>query len=227
MSDVNPVPSNPQPPAGTPNNKGMSTGGKVALGCTIVFVIGCTVIGLLTWQAYKKGKEIWDEFVENPTGSIAKSIIKTHPDLDFVSVDEDGNIYTVRNKQDGKEYTVELDQITSGKLTLTDSEGNKVSMGSADSSEIPEWVPRPPGLEEIIVPYIVTENGKSSGLYTAKLTADPESTVELSRASKVLVPPKASAQNSMARVGGKCISKPQSTRPTHKSSSNRKTRSST
>lgn len=76
----------------------MSTGGKVALGCTIVFVIGCTVIGLLTWQAYKKGKEIWDEFVENPAASIAKSIIKTHPDLDFVSVDEDGNIYTVRNK---------------------------------------------------------------------------------------------------------------------------------
>lgn len=157
----------PQPTAGPPQKKGMSTGAKVGIGCGAAALV-CTVIAAIgIWYLVVKVKSI----IDNPEKAAAEFIIERHPDLEAAKFNDEDKTVTVLYKKDGKEYTIDYSQIAEGRIELKDSEGNVITLGSNDISKIPDWVPQPEQASKYYVLYIESNNQVQKGQYTAELTS--------------------------------------------------------
>jgi hypothetical protein len=164
----------PYPPQVPPlPKKGLSGPAWVGIGCGAVMVLVIALVGVLGFFGVRKFKE----FQANKELAVAEMIIATHPDLEKVSSDSGKGEITVRSKS-GEEYTVNYEEITQGRFSFKDASGNTTRLGgSADFSDVPAWVPRPPAISGSPAVFHAVAHGKAAGMYNATST-DPFNDVE-------------------------------------------------
>jgi hypothetical protein len=163
------VQSPPPPPGigpdmpGTPKKKGLSPLAWVGIGCGALLVIGFIVMAAGGIFAARKIKQMGD----NPEMTVAEMMVRTNPDVELVSKDEDAKTITVRNKKTGEETTLNLSDIKNGNfkvegadgkeasvqlgedgIKVTDEKGNSTFQAGAGTDlpkDLPDWVPVYPG----------------------------------------------------------------------------------
>lgn len=93
----------------------------IGCGCLVLLVVGVFVAGTayVAWKA----KEVVEDFRENPEKATAKLIAFANPDLELVGTDDEAGTVTFRNTREGKEFTVDYEDIKDGRLTIRTEEG--------------------------------------------------------------------------------------------------------
>lgn len=190
-----------QPPAHPPlppQKKGMSAIAWVGIGCGGLLVVA-VIAGILIFTAFKKK---YDEFIANPEKAAAEMVISMNPDLELVSQDESTGEMTVLTK-DGKEMTLSYGDIAQGKITLTDGDGNVTTLGSADLSRVPQWVPLPPDLSNSMSSFHTETGKKIAGQVSGRTGLDAISLEKFiqSEFSKSSGGPVSSSSRSSVNVG--------------------------
>jgi len=171
--DTPQTPPSPTPDPVANDKKTMSTGAKVGIGCSVLFVIGVIVMILLVSWCNKTVGTYMKDFKDNPERASAEFMINMNPELDLLETnDEDGTI-TFRDKE-GKITTMSWGDLAEGKLTISDSEGNEMTFGGGDMASVPEWVPRLPETTQVAASHHAVDNGKISGSYMAGTTMTTE-----------------------------------------------------
>lgn len=129
--------------------KGLSPIAWVGIGCgglAVLFFAGCLVAGYMG-MAWIDG--IVGEFADNPAMASAKMVVRTNPELELVSSDDEAGTLTIRNRETGEILTVDLEQIEQGRIRFetSDQDGEtQYRIGSGSDEDIPDWVPRYPGV---------------------------------------------------------------------------------
>lgn len=115
--------------------KGMNPLWWVAIGCAaLVFIAGIAVVavgGFAMFKAKSFVEETAKDFEANPAKAAAELIVRTNPELDLVSSDDEAGTMTIRNNANGEEVTVSFDDLAEGKFSWSTSEGEF----SVDASE--------------------------------------------------------------------------------------------
>ncbi|MDQ7007151.1 MAG: hypothetical protein Q9Q40_07950 [Acidobacteriota bacterium] len=135
----------------------------IGIGCGgLIVVAGLLMLGAGFFVA-SKVKAGLDEFSDNPAITAAAAAIRLNPELELMEVDKEAGTLTVRNTKTGEELTVDLSDLSQGKLVFSGEEG-AVTVQGGDSSltlssddgemswgdaayweQVPEWIPRYPG----------------------------------------------------------------------------------
>ncbi len=154
----------PQPPA-IQEKKGIPPLGWVGIGCGTLVVIAVLVISLLIGWC-KKTVGDFSEFQKNPQKAAAELMVRMNPDLEKVSENDATGEMTIRTK-DGKEVTLGYKDISEGRFSMVDNEGNTMTLGKSDLNDVPTWVPRVPEMKVVSASMHSEKDGKVSGLYSA------------------------------------------------------------
>ncbi|HXU44985.1 MAG TPA: hypothetical protein VN783_05630 [Thermoanaerobaculia bacterium] len=167
MTVASPPPPPQDPYAGVPPTpKKTSPWIWVGAGCLVLLLI-CA--GTCAYFGYK-AKNFAEKFANNPDAAaieMVKLAVRANPDVELVSTDEAAKTVTIRNKKDGKEVTLNFEDIKNGKLSMEGSDGSKIDMsggpnggsmqvtdekgqtttigGAAGASNLPPWIPLYPG----------------------------------------------------------------------------------
>ena len=137
-------------------------------GCAVLVLLAVVAIGGLGLFAAKKVTDIATEATQNPIATMAKTYAFANPEIEFVDADEDARTVTFRNTDTGEIATFDFSELEAGRIRFEGSEG-EVSVGRSEdgdgmtvttpegsarfggsSSELPEWVPMPPGAEPAV-----------------------------------------------------------------------------
>jgi hypothetical protein len=115
-----------------------------------LFVLGgLAVVGTGLFFVHKAKQAGLDpeQFRDNPALAMTKLLTTINPELEVINVDEGRGVIRVRNKKDGKEITLNFEDVKHGRIKLEDnSEGKTASMEfGADSAKAPSWIPTYPG----------------------------------------------------------------------------------
>jgi hypothetical protein len=102
-------------------------------GCLVLVIIVVACLGFFAVRTAKK----------HPALAVAKIMTATNPDIEMVSVDEDRQELTVRDKKSGKTYTMSVDDAKNGKFTLKEDGRTTLTVGG--KAKVPSWVPDYPG----------------------------------------------------------------------------------
>lgn len=148
-----------QGPQGAPLNPQKKTSPLIwILGAVLglIFLLGTAVI----IGGYFIAKKVGD-VASNPGMAAARLMVAANPDLDLVSTDDAKGTVTVREKTTGKVYTLRLEDVKNGRLTVEhegkstsleagagglearSSDGATATIGGA--AKLPSWVPAYPG----------------------------------------------------------------------------------
>lgn len=149
--------------------KGLPVIAWVGIGCGGFIVLGIIVSVI----AFVQLKGVYDKFVANPEKAGAEMIVSMNPDLKMLSQDEAKGTMTIRTK-DGQEMTLSYKDISEGKFTLTDANGNTTTLGSTDLSKVPAWVPKAADLTDGMSLFHTDGNGKISGQFSSKSVTSEE-----------------------------------------------------
>jgi len=150
MSNSNYVPPIPGQPA--KKKTAWWVWGLLGCGGLIVVVVVIAVAGL----GY-----LWTKVPKTELGVVARAIQLTNPDVEVVSLDEDRQIVTLKDKKTGKQLTVNLEDAKRGKFSFTDGK-ESVTFGGEDGvikvqgekgtaiygeapKNLPSWLPTYPG----------------------------------------------------------------------------------
>jgi hypothetical protein len=96
------------------------------LGCGGLIVV--IVVVLVAGGAY-----LWTKVPKTELGMVAKAIELSNPDIEVVSLDEDRQIVTLKDKKTGKELTVNLEDAKRGKFSFSSNDGKEsVTFGGED-----------------------------------------------------------------------------------------------
>ncbi len=149
----------------------------IGIGCgTLVLIAGVAMVLLIGFCKRKVG-----EFSKNPEKAAAELIVKMNPDLKKVSQNDATGEMTFRTK-DGQEVTMSYKDISEGKFTVKDANGNVAQFGKSDLSNVPAWVPRVPKLKSAMGAFHNQEADKVSGLYSASSDESPDRLEEFFKA---------------------------------------------
>lgn len=170
MNETPPVPPVPQ------QKKGIPVLGWLGIGCGTILIIAIIAISLLVGWCKRTVGDISD-FQNNPEKATAEMIIKLSPEVEKVSQDDAAGEMTIRT-QDGKVMTMSYKDISEGKFTMTDAEGNIAEFEGSDLSQVPAWVPRLPDLKSVTSAFNNQADGKTSGLYVATTGQSAEELTE-------------------------------------------------
>lgn len=159
MNESPPMP--PEPPA---EKKGIPALGWVGIGCGTLVIIAVVIISLLIGWCKRAVVDLAD-FGKNPEKAAAELMVRMNPDLKKISENDLTGEMTVRTK-DGKDITLSYKELSEGKFSFKDSEGNSAQFGQATLDDVPSWVPRVPGLKTVQTSMRNQKGGKVSGLYS-------------------------------------------------------------
>jgi len=152
MSNSNYVPPIPGQPA--KKKTAWWVWGLLGCGGLIVVVVVIAVAGL----GY-----LWTKVPKTELGVVARAIQLTNPDIEVVSLDEDRQTVTLKDKKTGKELTVNLEDAKNGKFSFSSNDGKEsVTFSGEDGvikvqgekgtavlgqapKNLPSWLPAYPG----------------------------------------------------------------------------------
>lgn len=189
------------PPAPAPQKKkGLSPLAWIGIGCGALALLVLIALVVLGGLAFNKGKDIAQEFEENPALVSAKAMVAINPDLEIVDSDDEADTVTIRNKETGEVITVDLEDIQEGRIsfrqdgkevtvgveeddegggafTVRDEEGkSRFRIGAGGDEEIPAWVPRYEDVE-IEGSFISSADEKVEGAFGFKVEEDLDQVV--------------------------------------------------
>jgi len=97
-------------------------------------LLGCGgLIVLVVVIAVAGGAYLWTKVPKTELGMVAKVIEMTNPNVQVVSLDEDRQIVTLKDKKTGKEVTVNLEDAKNGKFSFSSNDGKEsVTFGGED-----------------------------------------------------------------------------------------------
>ena len=146
------------------SKKGIHPLAFVGAGCLVIIVIGVVVVAVLL----KKGKDLVDDFTENPAKAIAEMAVKGDPNLTLVKSDDKAGTITFYDKRKQEEITVDWSAFKDGKLVVKQGEqvtsieageggakivgpdGTTTIGGSEGLKNLPAWVrPGTAGLTDL------------------------------------------------------------------------------
>lgn len=203
----------PPPVPGTaPAKQGTSPWVWVAVGCGGILVLGFLAFLALGFFAVKKTKEVVEEatggqslseiaedFKANPAKALAETAIRTNPELELVSTDDEAGTITFTNTRTGEEATLNFEDIAEGRFSMTTDEGEyridatdageggvtftgpegEARFGaSADLSDVPEWVPSYPGATDVTSNMHTSSADSVMGAFTGKSTDDAQKVLD-------------------------------------------------
>jgi hypothetical protein len=134
------------PPPPEPKKKGLHPVAWVGIGCGGLLVVAVLAGSLLVGMCKRKVEHFKQELASNPHKAAAEMIVRLNPDLETVADDETAGEMTIRVKSSGEEVTVSYADLAEGRFTIKDGKGTVTSIGTADESQIPSWVPRYPNI---------------------------------------------------------------------------------
>ena len=116
-----------------------------------LFVLGgIATVGTGLFIAHKVRQAGFDPYMmrNNPGYGIARLFLAAHPDLVEVRHDDNAGSITVRDRQTGKESTLNFSDLKNGQFKITADSGNgetaTMEFGGA-AGKLPAWVPEYPG----------------------------------------------------------------------------------
>ncbi len=189
MSDAPPPPppaSPPPPPqaGGTPapGKKGLSPLAWIAIGCGGILLVAGVVVTLGLGWLFNKGSEYVKEIEAEPAMVAAETLVRLNPELELVESDSDAGTLTIREKDTGKELTIDIAELQQGRIRFDSEEGEgTVEIGGQEgvlrvenekgetfeigSGEIPAWVPSYPGQSS--EPTVLFSRRDAAGLHGA------------------------------------------------------------
>ena len=157
------------PPAPAHAKKGVPTIAWLGIGCGGLIILAIIASAII----FNKLKGKFDDFVDNPEKAAAEMLVSMNPELEMVSQDEESGEMTIRTK-DGEKITLSYQDIAEGRITMTDAEGNLTRIGSADLSQVPAWVPKPPDLTEPLSTYHSETGSTITGQFSCRTSAGSE-----------------------------------------------------
>ena len=156
----------PTPPI--PAKKGIPALAWVGLGCGTLLIIAIVIISLLVGFIKRKIPDS-SEFRKNPEKAMAEMVVRNTPGLKLISQNEGTGEMTIQTK-DGKEMTLNYKEVTQGKFSVKDANGNVTEIGASDLSKLPSWVPRTPSLKGTVSTIQNSQNGGVTGGYSGTST---------------------------------------------------------
>lgn len=145
----------------------------VLIGCGTFVLLGIIAVALGGYFVWNKAKEAGldpDLMEKHPAVAVARMMVAMNPDIELVSVDEEKELITVKDKTTGKTVTVTLNQAKNGKITFkgdgkdeevtleAKGEGENGSLevktkdgsakfGAGSDAKLPNWFPSYPGAD--------------------------------------------------------------------------------
>src|SRR5205823_2767527 len=88
-----------------------------------------------------------DLFRNNPGMAVGKMMTAVNPNLEVVRTNEGQGTVTLRDRHNGKQFTISIDAARRGSLTLKadDEDGKSGTVEIGGDAKIPSWVPQYPG----------------------------------------------------------------------------------
>ncbi len=159
------------PPVPGEQKKGLSGWAIAGIGCLVLIVLGFVGAGFAAKWLWGVGKEAMEkagvsmeDFQNHPEKAAAKIFVAANPEIDLISEDAGAGTMTVKVKSSGETLTVSYADLAKGKLVMTSSGGEQVTidgsgqdgqgkivMKSGDSTTVigteadlvplPAWVP--------------------------------------------------------------------------------------
>ena len=178
-----PAPSAAPPPV----KKGISGWVWALIGCFGLIVIAGIAISVGGWFIASKVKS-------NPAAAAARILAAANPNVEVVSVDDQGGKITLRDKKTGKQVTLDFDDIKKGRISFEGEDGEKMEIktkgegeqgtieitgkeGTArigkDAAVLPSWVPPYPGAE-MVHGMEMNSPGQKGGTVMAKTGDSPD-----------------------------------------------------
>ncbi len=164
-----------------PAKKKMGALGWLAIGCLAFIILAGIGFTTCTYFVGKKVKDFAEDVEDNPE-RLVERLIELNPDLEVVETHEDGKV-TIRERETGKQITVDWSDITSGNIsfesdegsvdigadgvTVTDKEGDETAYGADANQQIPDWVPVVTGIDPNVL-----MSASDTGLYIAESTSN-------------------------------------------------------
>lgn len=189
------------PSSQTPPKKGMSTLVKVLLGCGVLLLLGVGSCVVVSGYFLKKGVNKLEAFAKevesNPDAAAvraAEMALRLNPEVDVVSSNPEEGTITVREKATGKEVTFDLEDIKSGKFSITaDGEETHVDIDASaadggsmkvttdggtatfggNANAVPSWIPTYPGARNDGLSTIESK-GEKSGSFSINTADAPD-----------------------------------------------------
>jgi VCBS repeat-containing protein len=191
--------SQPFPPQQSfppPPEKKSNVWAWVLVGCgtfVLLGIIGVVLGGYFVWNKAKQAGLDPDLMKKHPAVATAKLMAALNPDIEIVSVDEEKELITVKDKKTGRTVTVSLDKAKDGKVVFSadgeepvsieargDDSKASLEVKSADGSakfgtnsvsKLPEWVPAYPDTQFEGSYSAESKDGASGGFHFT--TTDP------------------------------------------------------
>lgn len=136
-------------------------------GCGTVILLGVIAAGILGYLAYTKTQEVVSDVEKNPSLTVAKMMVAANPDIEMVSVDEAKGVIVVREKDTGKQITVNFEDAGKGKFVFSEdgkesltleaksesgtvelkSDKGSMTIGAGSRADVPGWLPAYPGAQ--------------------------------------------------------------------------------
>lgn len=154
----------------------------VLVGCGGLTVLGVLVAAVVAYFLYYAA----DQVAKNPVRSAAKVVEMLNPDIEVISVDEEKQLVTFRDKKTGTVTTVSLEELQKRRQPASSdgrssddapqsrpSGASTPNVGGGDAGDLPAWVLVYPGAK-VIAKVVSGGGGKVSGTLTleADATAD-------------------------------------------------------
>lgn len=150
----------------------------VLVGCGGLTVLGVLVAVVIGYFLYYTA----DQVAKNPVRSAAKVVEMINPDIEVISVDEEKQLVTFRDKKTGTVTTVSLEELqkerkpassdgrSSDDAPQSRPSGASTPNGGGDAGDPPAWVLVYPGAK-VIAKVVSGGGGKASGTLTLKADA--------------------------------------------------------
>lgn len=129
------------PPVPGEQKKGLSGWAIAGIGCLVIVILGLVGAGFAAKWVWGKGKEAMekagvtlDDLQANPEKAAAKIFVAANPDIDLVSEDAQAGTMTVKVKSSGETMTVTYKDLSEGKLVMTNSKGEEITIDGKDAA---------------------------------------------------------------------------------------------
>lgn len=148
---------------------GLPTWMWILIGCGSLVFLLMVAGGALVWWGFGKARDLAADLEANPGLTAARLVIKAHPEVEEVAVDEERGTITVRNTTTGEIVTVDFEEASQGRLSFSSgdrkvtieaeeggegslkitTEGGELTLSGGDRAggERPDWVILYPGAE--------------------------------------------------------------------------------
>lgn len=123
------------PPALPNEKKGLSCLAMGGIGCLVLVAAAVLGGGALVAKFFPDLKAFVADVKKDPARAAAMLALKANPDVEVVTTDDEKREVTFKVKSSGETMTVSFEDLSNGKLTMTNSKGEEISIDASDAEK--------------------------------------------------------------------------------------------